>query len=322
MIGAMVKRITASSLGWQSVGALARTRGLRILMYHRVGGSEVFFPHLDTGRFRSQMAWLRRNCTIIAPGDIAAACADPGLRKPPVLVTFDDGYRDYHDVAYPILKELGIPSVVFLATGLLDHGTLVWTDIVFWAFHATRRASVVPPWRSEPFDLGAAAGRAQAVRESKAFLKAVDDRDRRAHVDALLERLGVAGEYAALDRQLLSWDEVRATMDLTSYGGHTHTHPILSRLDAAALETEIATCRERLTAETGVVSPYFAYPNGTAADFDERCKQALVRHRFTVAFSTIEGVNGASPDLMSLLRLPTAARSDADFAWLVAGLAR
>ena len=188
---------------------MARSLGLRISC--TTARRRVIFPHLDTGKFRSQMLWLKRNCTIIAPGDIAAACADPGLRKPPVLVTFDDGYRDYHDVAYPILKELGIPSLVFLATGLLDHGTLVWTDIVFWAFHATRRTSVTPPWRSEPFDLGTAAGRIQAMRDSKAYLKSVDDRDRRAHVDALLERLGWR-RVRALDRQLLRWDEVRATM--------------------------------------------------------------------------------------------------------------
>ena len=44
---------------------------------------------------------------------------------------------------------------------------------------------------------------------------------------------------------MLTWDEVRATLDLTRYGGHSHTHPILSRLDRADAEREIRTCRDR-----------------------------------------------------------------------------
>jgi peptidoglycan/xylan/chitin deacetylase (PgdA/CDA1 family) len=311
-----LKRLMAAAPAWQSLGTLARASGVRILMYHRIGTAGNAFPNLSTERFTSQMEWLARNCTLIAPGDIASACADPPRARPPVLVTFDDGYRDYHDVAYPILKRLGIPSVVFLATDLIDRGGLVWTDVVYWAFKATAQKRATLPWDAGPTDLDAA-----AVERSKAFLKSVADGDRRRHVDALLERLDVAGRYEALERQMLSWDEVRATMDLTSYGGHTHTHPIMSRLPDADLEREIATCRQRITDETGVSSPYFAYPNGTRADFDDRTKAALRRHGFTVAFSTIEGVNGRSPDLMALLRLPTGARDVGDFAWLVAGLA-
>ena len=318
MIKTIIKQLMASSGGWQGMGALMRPPGVRILMYHRIGNSTLF-PHLDTAIFKSQMQWLSRNCTIIAPGEISASCASPSVRRPPVLVTFDDGYRDYHDIAYPILKRLGIPSVVFLATDLIDNGGLVWTDIVYWAFHATTKESVILPWADDSIDLTDTNKRERAVSLSKRFLKGVGDAERRSYLDDLLDRLNVSGKYSALERQMLNWDEVRATMDITSYGGHTHTHPIMSRLNATELDAEISICRQRISAETGVESPYFAYPNGTSADFNEATRSALHKHGFTVAFSTIEGVNGKSPDSMALLRLPTAARTDADFAWLVAG---
>ena len=318
MIKSAIKQLMASSGGWQGIGALTRKPGVRILMYHRIDSSTLF-PHLDAAIFSSQMRWLSRNCTIIAPDDLPAACASPALRRPPVLVTFDDGYRDYHDIAYPILKNLGIPSVVFLATDLIDNGGLVWTDIVYWAFHASTRENVILPWADDLVDLTNANKRERAVALSKQFLKGVEDAARRSYLDDLLDRLNVSGKYSALGRQMLNWDEVRATMDITSYGGHTHTHPIMSRLSPADLDAEIATCRQRISAETGVETPYFAYPNGTRADFNDATRSALHKHGFTVAFSTIEGVNGKSPDIMALLRLPTAARTDADFAWLVAG---
>jgi peptidoglycan/xylan/chitin deacetylase (PgdA/CDA1 family) len=319
MIKTLIKQIMSTAPGWQGIGALTRPRGVRILMYHRIGGNETLFPHLDVNIFRSQMRWLRRNCTIISPEELDTACANPRISKPPVLVTFDDGYRDYHDTAYPVLKQLGIPSVVFLATDMIDGGGLVWTDIVYWAFHTTGLDAVNLPWDMTKVDLDGTAARNRAVALSKKYLKGVDDGTRRLQLDDLLDRLGVAGKYRAIDRQMLSWDEVRATMDITFYGGHTHTHPIMSRLNAEELEAEIATCRNRITAETGVVTPYFAYPNGTKADFNDETKRALKRHGFNVVFSTIEGVNGTSPDFMELMRLPTSARNNADFSWLVAG---
>ena len=111
-------------------------------------------------------------------------------------------------------------------------------------------------------------------------------------------------------------------MDLTTYGGHTHSHPIMSRLTTAALDEELALCRARLTAETAKITPYFAYPNGSPDDFNRETERALQRHGFTVAFTTIEGINGRRPNLMALRRLPSGARTEADFAWLVAALPR
>lgn len=319
---AIVKAVVGAPPVWQSVGALARWPGLRILMYHRVGQPGELFPGHDAATFAAQMRWLARNCTPIAPADIAAVSARPPLRRPPVLVTFDDGYRNYHDVAYPILRKVGIPALVFLATGMIDDGTPVWTDIVHWAVHATSLRAATLPWHEAPLPLDGPGDRRAAVQQLKQALKAVDDAERRARLDVLLDVLKVQGGWSRLDRQMLSWDEVRATMADTWYGGHTHSHPIMSRLTPTALDEEIALCRARLSAETKVTSPYFAYPNGTPADFNQETQQALERHGFTVAFTTIEGVNGRQPDMMALRRLPAAARNDADFAWLVAGLPR
>jgi peptidoglycan/xylan/chitin deacetylase (PgdA/CDA1 family) len=118
---------------------------------------------------------------------------------------------------------------------------------------------------------------------------------------------------------MLTWDEVRATADLTRFGGHSHTHPILSRLDGARAEQEIRTCRDRIAQETGRTPIYFAYPNGRATDYTDETKQILRRNGFTVAFSTREGIAGADSDWMAVPRLPGEAADLADFAWIAAG---
>jgi peptidoglycan/xylan/chitin deacetylase (PgdA/CDA1 family) len=111
-------------------------------------------------------------------------------------------------------------------------------------------------------------------------------------------------------------------MDVTTYGGHTHTHPILSRLARASAETEIRTCRDRIADETGREPKYFAYPNGKPADYTTETKDILRALGFAVAFSTSEGIAGADSDWMAVKRLPGEAEDVAGFAWQAAGLAR
>ena len=57
-----------------------------------------------------------------------------------IAITFDDGYRDNFVCAFPILKKLGIPATIFLATEYMDSGQLPWYDQVRLAFKLTTRA--------------------------------------------------------------------------------------------------------------------------------------------------------------------------------------
>jgi peptidoglycan/xylan/chitin deacetylase (PgdA/CDA1 family) len=237
-----------------------------------------------------------------------------------VLITFDDGYRDYHDVAYPVLESLGIPSTVFLATSFMDEGGMLWTDEVQWAALSTRRDRVTLPWADEPsMALPDAAARNALGERARAHLKKLPDAERRVALTALLAALG---DPPPKERQMLTWDEVRRTMKLTSYGGHSHTHPILSRLDADAADREIRTCKERIAAETGVSPRTFAYPNGRPSDYTAETQAILRRHGFDLVFATSEGIAGPDSDWMAVKRLPTEAADLPEFAWIAAGLMR
>src|SRR5688572_18351178 len=118
--------------------------GSVVLTYHRVGPPDARFPSFPVSMFRTQMEWLARNCTPIHPNDLSASAASLG--RLPVLVTFDDAYRDYYEYAYPILKTFGIPAVNFAPTDHVERGQPLWWDVVHAASHATRRSRVTFPW--------------------------------------------------------------------------------------------------------------------------------------------------------------------------------
>jgi peptidoglycan/xylan/chitin deacetylase (PgdA/CDA1 family) len=315
-----VKHGLASPLGWRLAGPLLRKPGVIVLTYHRIDQGDHPLGGLPVETFAAEMRWLREHCDPIGPEALVERAREPRQSRPPVLVTFDDGYRNYHDLAYPVLRALGIPAVVFLATSFMDAGGMLWTEQVQLAALTTSRDRVELPWREiGVMALPDAAARAELGERAREHLKRLPDAERRAGVDALLDALG---RPTIPDRQMLSWDEVRATTDITTYGGHTHTHPILSRLDAAAADIEIRTCRDRIAAETGRTPTTFAYPNGRPSDYTAETKEILRRAGFSLAFSTSEGIAGPDSDWMAILRLPGDALDVTDFVWVAAGLAR
>jgi peptidoglycan/xylan/chitin deacetylase (PgdA/CDA1 family) len=105
-------KITALPLGMRG----CRPGDLAVLLYHRVGSGsrEIDLPE---SAFSSQLAALREDRGVLSI-DRAIGTGSGG-----VVVTFDDGYRDFHERALPLLVRHGIPAVLYLATGLVD-GTL------------------------------------------------------------------------------------------------------------------------------------------------------------------------------------------------------
>ena len=305
MLRRAARAAAASPLGWGLRCHLVRT-GVIVLTYHRIGTTDDGLAGLDESLFRAHMEWIRANCTLIAPDELRARAAGPSGRRPPALVTFDDGYRDYRERAYPILRELGIPALVFLTTAFIDEpDRLFWWESLTLALRRTHAHAVELPWeRGVTRALSSPQDRVRLLRDAKAHLKSVSETEKReAHQD-LLRRLDVVATDLRGPRRMLTWDDVRATRDLTVYGGHSHSHALLSKVDEDGLEAEVRGCRDRITAEIGDPPRYFAYPNGEPSDFTDAVKESLCRHGFDTAFTTIEGVVRADVDWMAVPRFP------------------
>jgi peptidoglycan/xylan/chitin deacetylase (PgdA/CDA1 family) len=306
-----VKRALASPLGWQLTSPL-RKRGCMVLTYHRLGRAGDPFPHIDARVFRQHMEWVRANCEPIGPADLPHAAGRKG--RPAVLVTFDDAYADYFEHAYPVLSSLRIPAVCFVATEYVDKRLTFWWDVVHEGVRASTVERARMPWGQE-FALDAT-GRAALLQAAKAHIKRVADRGRDRAVDDLLTALQVDRASLPLAPSTMSWEQVRAARDVTTFGGHTHTHALMRGLAADRLAFEVETCRDRLAAETGAVPRVFAYPSGA---FDEAAKAAVRNAGFDLGFSTLPGVNGRTTDWMEIRRVHAPGTID-NLGWLMSGV--
>jgi hypothetical protein len=111
-------------------GVYSWTLKVPILMYHYVSsppeGSDVYRVDLSVTpeQFREQMAYLRDNgYTTVDFYDLSLAITNQRpLPEKPVMLSFDDGYRDNYEAAFPILKEYGHKGVFFVVSEFIDKG--------------------------------------------------------------------------------------------------------------------------------------------------------------------------------------------------------
>jgi hypothetical protein len=178
-------------------------------------------------------------------------------------------------------------------------------------------------------------------REFRYSLSSIARREESAlHLSRSLKRIPIAQRDAALDEieavcgrplprpeegqryDFLTWQQIREMASAgVEFGSHTVRHPILSTLDAARLDAEIAESKRQIEASVGVACDAFAYPNGSADDYGEREKKALRAAGYRCALSLRGNVNGCRPDLFELDRINIGRRLDeAGFQAEVAGL--
>jgi peptidoglycan/xylan/chitin deacetylase (PgdA/CDA1 family) len=298
-----MRQLLKTALGFSplwEVSGLFRPGGCAVLTYHRVGANPHGFKHISADAFRRQMVWLREHCSVIDPSAFRATCHRADRARPAVLVTFDDGYRDYHDVAYPVLRELRIPAVNFVATGFADDpGRMFWWDEVDLAVWGTARTRVELPWApGERIEL-TPSRRDQLRMAVRRRIWGRPEHERDATIEALCGALDVPRASLRIERQVMTWDEIRTVSELTWIGGHTQNHQLMSKIDEPALRSEVCACRDRIALQVRPPT-MFAYPSGA---FSETARRVVAEEGFETAFSAIPGFNDATTDRMAARRI-------------------
>ncbi len=253
----------------------ARNRDcLTVLMFHRVLPSGLaarldadpeytVTPELLAG----VLDFCKRHFTPVGLEDVLASReAIRPLPSYPVLVTFDDGWKDNLDHALPVLAAAGVPWVLFAATEVVAAPAAWWQETLLWALRS-KRASYDELW-------AAASSNGSSRTETRSSMRAI----------SLLLRYGALAEerreailepYSAAMREIyggniaLDADNLRAMRKKgVGIGAHGSSHLPLSLVDRA--EKDIAAAREWLTdnvdatTENTISFPHGRYDGRTA----------------------------------------------------------
>lgn len=292
-------------------GKLSRDLGtFSVLMYHRIGRREracTLDPRLVSTTpegFEAQVAYLARRTNVLSLDTLREVrCGRAQLLPRSVLVTFDDGYRDFAEVAWPILRRYDLPATLFVPTAYPGRPERAfWWDRLHAALRTTALTSLRLP--SVTLPLRTAAERRDALLWVTREMHALDHERAIDLVDAVEAALDVPPARGCV----LTWDELRTLVrDGLSVAPHTRTHPLLHRLDLDALDEEVLGSAADVERELDVPAYAFAYPGGFTSD---AAVEAVHRAGFDLAFTTRRGRNVADEvDWLRLRRINVGART-------------
>ncbi|HWZ49695.1 MAG TPA: polysaccharide deacetylase family protein [Herbaspirillum sp.] len=293
-------------LSGNMIASAARGNGrLCILTYHRILDAHDFsLVKMDVETFRWQMQLLA-DCFNVLP--LHEALQMLLLKQIPpraVCITFDDGYRSTYDLALPILKEFGLPATVFTTTAHMDGGNM-WNDRIIEAVRLLPNGPL--DLRELGLDLHPivdARNRIEIAAKLNDHAKYLLPSERTNVIDTLEKLAGeLAGKPVApnlmLNREMIA----SLSQNGMEIGGHTVTHPILSKLDDASARSEILENKQVLERIIGKSLRLFAYPNGkVGVDYDERHVRMVEEAGYTAAFTTAIGSASQFNDIYQMPR--------------------
>jgi peptidoglycan/xylan/chitin deacetylase (PgdA/CDA1 family) len=314
LLAALRDRARYSPVGQQLKRRL--NGALRILMYHR-------FPAGEIGNLDRQCQHLRRHYRPVSMREVAENMTG-GKPLPPraVAVTVDDGYRDFADNAAAVFQTHGIPATLYPLTSFLDRERTPWWDVVTYVIERTSCSHLDFDGKCIP--LATPEQRSAAMEMLHCHAKSIPNRQCVALIQELGGRLGVkVPKDLPSDGAPLSWEQVRQLQAKGfEFGAHTHTHPILSRVETLEeLHSEINLCKKRIEEETGSPVIHFCYPNGRPEDIDSRVLREVSAAGYATAVTAIGELNDRSESRFLLRRYAIYHKMPlAHFVQLVAGM--
>jgi peptidoglycan/xylan/chitin deacetylase (PgdA/CDA1 family) len=263
---------------------------LRVLVYHRIGAPDGLCgdPHIlsaTPAAFDAQMRFLASYYTPVSADQVIAALGGAVLPRRAVLVTFDDGYRDFLTEAWPVLRRHGVPAVLFVPTAFPGPGRPFWWDELHGMVTATRCDEVRSP-SGDTLLLRTPQERWTAVRVLNRALKVLPPAKLSARLGDLYAALGAPDFQRP---STLSWAELRTlAAEGLAIGSHTRTHAALPHVSDAQLAEELRDAHADLTRKLERPAPLFSYPYGMA---DPRAPELLRALGYAAAFISLLGRN-------------------------------
>jgi peptidoglycan/xylan/chitin deacetylase (PgdA/CDA1 family) len=297
----MLRSVAGLPLVERAVRALAtrvprRRDILAVLTFHRVVAADGVVPGLLSATpegFAAMLDIMMDAFTVISIADVLARRdGGPPLPSRSLLLTFDDGYEDLADHAWPALVARGLPAIVFVPTafpaGPGRPGAAFWWERLWAAIRDTPRDSVDIAGTALPVTTDRE--RTAAYRDARSWIKQLPHLDVEAAVGTVEAAAGFGPESLPQPSgRPLDWDRLRALHAAgLALGSHTRTHPLLTRVDDETIRREIIGGVEDLQRETGTHIPAFAFPSGA---LHGAAAPALAEAGIHVAFSTRRGVN-------------------------------
>lgn len=246
-----------------------------ILAYHRIlEKSEDFLFDEDVisaspELFEDEMKFIKEHFSLINFKSLKENIENgKELPQNPLIVTFDDGYKDNYTNAFPILQKYNLTATIFLTVDYIGTNRIFWWDEVSYYVN----------------------GEKKDILDS---LKSVSNKERIEKIEEFKKTAGCDVPDINFSRQILNWEEVKEMSDNgIEFGSHTMTHPVLSKVeDKHEFEYEIKQSKKIIEEKIKKEVIVFSYPVGGENSFNDNIKKSVKEAGYDFAVTYMHGVN-------------------------------
>lgn len=237
--------------------AIARSGLLTILNFHQVNDWSP--SAVRPADFDALLSWLKKEYAFLTFGELR----DYRGKKQPLVLSFDDGYSDFIDIAAPILQKHGIRANQNVVPLCADSGrppmNVQLGEFIFHAAAPLLRETRLPglPNGADP-DFRAR----DALRCSSIFKNLPIEEQRRIFDLIAPKIMDVSG---ACFIKMMSREQIHHISDMGhEVGAHSVEHASMSSESKEYLISDAHNCRVWIQAVTGKVPEVYAFPNGAA----------------------------------------------------------
>lgn len=296
-------------------------RNCSVIMYHYVRNvHETKYPRLKAcslGKFEKQMDYLSKNSNVISLNDyVSYLDGNVDIPQNSTVLSFDDGLKDHYENVFPILKSKGFSATFFPITSCMDQFKVPIVQKVQFLLAELGSIAFANEFNSS------IKNKFPELYHKFKVTDAFNEKTKRRWDDVLTSNLKynigsldfdikdiVVGnifnkifkEEDSFCRELyMNYDEMKEMLEhKMTFGGHTHTHPILSTLDKENQRYELRKSKQILEKNLGTEIKLFSYPNGR---FNEDTLKLLKDEKYSCALSTKVKLNEGLVDKFQICR--------------------
>lgn len=327
-----IKRIVLASMYILKVHELFRflnRKKVVVIMYHGVVERELSpfaWTQMPLQKFEQQIEYISKKYHILPLTTVVEKLINKEkLPEYSLAITFDDGLKNNYTTTFPILKRFNLPAAIFLTTCNINSNKLLWFDNLYLAIKETKKTSIdLKEDGLDVFPIATPNEKNRALSTLFNHIKRLQRSEKDLFLDKVLNKLNadsIEGQDATPFKSL-DWDDIISLQqsNLISFGAHTETHNIMTRLTKEEVLQEIEISKKNIEEKLRIKCQLFAFPNGQKEDFNNEIKDAVKNSGFLCSFTTIGKFNEYCTDPYELGRFPIGSNFDKQyFALLISG---
>lgn len=239
----------------------------KIYLYHRVlpyqEGENPFLLKVSPSLFEDHLKFFKKSFNICFADDLVRN-KFKGKSSRDISITFDDGYFDNYEYAFPLIKKYKVPVTIFLTTSFVDnHSKRMLCDRMLYYYQ-----------------MGKIEGNFKELTQRLRFLKPEEQ-------DVFFQNFGESiGAIPLENDRGLTWEQVLEMYEsgLVRFEVHGHTHANLKYLSKEEIVNELKQCYGIIEEKLNYKSKIFAYPFGSFEDIDQQVIDVVRECDFEAAF--------------------------------------